>query len=321
MGARRLSDMSKQSVFVVGAGGMVGATAAQAMAIQEVASDIVLIDVAEELVAGQATDINHAAAYTNGVRVRVGDYSEIKEDDIIVITCGLPQKPGQTRLELLDVNAKIIRDVVTKIMANGKDVFIVMVANPVDVLTHVALETSGLPKERVFGTGTTLDTARLRVMLANKLNVSQQEVEAYILGEHGDSSFPALSTASVGGIPLANFSGFTESMTDTIGQDIRDAAYQIIEAKKSTYYGIGSVVAKIVDSLMNDIGGIFPVCSLTTGEYGLEDVVIGLPSLVSRRGVKILDGYQLSRTEQESLVESAGIIQKATATTKEPVGI
>ena len=302
--------MQKRTVYIIGAGGMVGATAAHAIAIKEVAHDIALIDVAEELVHGQAMDINHATAYTNGVHVRVGTYEEIAEDDIVVITCGIAQKPGQPRLELLEINSKIIEDVVKKVMAQGKPVFILMVANPVDILTQVALKASGLPKERVFGTGTSLDTARLRVTLANHLNVSQQEVEAYILGEHGDSSFPALSSASIGGVPLAKFPGFKPEMTATIDKDIRDAAYKIIEAKKSTYYGIGHVVATIVEAMQHDTASIFPVCSLTEGEYGLRDVVIGLPSLVSTRGAQILDGYPLSEAEQKQLQASAATLQK-----------
>lgn len=302
--------MSKPSVFVVGAGGMVGATAAQALTIKEIVSDIVLIDVAEELVKGQASDINHATAFTNGVHVRVGDYNEIQENDIVVITCGLAQKPGQSRLDLLEVNAGIIRDVVKKVMSQGKSVYIVMVTNPVDVLTHVALQTSGLPKERVFGTGTTLDTARLRVALARDLHVTQPTVQAYILGEHGDSSFPAISHASIGGVPLRDFPGFKSEMIDTIDQDIRDSAYQIIEAKKSTYYGIGHVVAKIVEALTHSRGSILPICSLTSGEYGLSDVVIGLPSIVSSKGVHILDSYPLDDKEMSQLRDSAAIIEK-----------
>jgi L-lactate dehydrogenase len=305
--------MSKRTVFIIGAGGMVGATAAQAIAIKEIANDIVLIDVAEELVHGQAMDINHATAYTDGVHVRVGDYPEIKEDDIVVITCGLPQKPGQSRRELLEANTAIIKNVVSKVMAQGKPVFILMVANPVDVLTHVALQASGLPKERVFGTGTTLDSARLRVTLANALHVSQTSVHAYILGEHGDSSFPALSSATVGGVPIASFPGFNPSMIESIDTDIRAAAYRIIEAKKSTYYGIGHVVAKIVEAMVRSTATTYPVCSLAQGEYGLTDVVVGLPSLVNSKGVRIIDNYPLSSDEQLQLQNSAAIIKEETA--------
>ncbi len=311
--------MSKQTVFIIGAGGMVGATAAQVLAIKEVVHDIVLMDVAEALVHGQAADISHATAYTDGVHVRTGGYDEIKEDDIIVITCGIPQQPGQPRLELLEANARVVREVVGRVMEQGKPVFILVVANPVDVLTQVALEASGLPKERVFGTGTALDTARLRVTLAHALHVSQQSVQAYVFGEHGDSSFPALSHASVGGVPLAKFPGYDPALAASIGQDIRDAAYKIIEAKKATYYGIGHVVAKLIEAMVRDRASIFPVCSLAEGEYGLDGVVIGLPSLVSSRGVRILEDYPLSPAETRQLHASAAIVKQAYDSLKAPV--
>ena len=292
---------------------MVGAAAASAIALKEIASDIVLIDIAADLVKGQALDISHATAYSNGIDVRVGDYSDIKKDDIVVITSGVPQKPGQSRRELIATNARIIESVVKHIMAQGQPVFIIVVANPVDTLTHIALKASGLPKERVFGTGTTLDTARLRVTLARQLGVSQQHVHAYILGEHGDSSFPVLSAATIAGIPLQHFPGFAPDMAMNIHQEIRDAAYKIIEAKKATYFGIGHAVAKLVEALIRPTANIYPVCSLVEGEYGLDDVVIGLPTMISPAGVRILDGYPLNTAERHALEASANIVREVTA--------
>jgi len=191
--------MQKRTVYIIGAGGMVGAAAAHALAITETVSDIVLIDVAEDLVRGQAMDISHATAFTKGVHVRVGDYGDLKDNDIVVITCGrnLASMPGKTRRELLDTNVRIVKDVVDNIMQQGKEVFIVMVTNPVDTLTHVALTASGLPPERVFGIGTMCDTARLRTMLAERLHVSQRDIQGYVLGEHGDSSVAALSSSQI----------------------------------------------------------------------------------------------------------------------------
>jgi L-lactate dehydrogenase len=304
--------LKKQKVFIVGAGGMVGATIAYALAVTETVSDIRLIDIAEELVAGQATDISHATSYARDVRVRVGDYSEIETDDIVIIASGAAQKPGQSRLDLLTINAGIMRDVVQKVMAGGKEVFILVVANPVDVLTRVALTESGLPKNRVFGSGTTLDTARLRVALADKLAVSPTAIQAYILGEHGDSSFPAVSGATVGGLPLSSFAEDGIDF-DSIGGEVRTVVYKIIDAKKSTYYGIGQVVAKIVEAMQQERGSIFSVCSLIEGEYGLENVVIGLPSVVSSKGVQIIDDYPLSDTEMRNLKDSAAIVSQSYA--------
>lgn len=297
-----------RKVFIIGAGGMVGAATAYAIALKEIASNIVLIDIAEELARGQAMDIADATAYTNGVTVRVGDYSDIEEDDIVVITSGAPQKPGQSRRELIATNAKIMSAVVKQVMAQGKPVFILVVANPVDVLTYVALKESGLPKERVFGSGTTLDSARLRVELAHRLKVSQKHVHAYILGEHGDSSFPALTAANFAGIPLEQFPGFDPAITNNIQDEIRGKVYKIIETKKSTYFGIGHSIAKLVEALTTETGSIYPVCSLTSGEYGLKNVVIGLPSLITPGGVRILDGYPLSDQEAKQLRHSADII-------------
>lgn len=300
--------MKKQKVFIVGAGGMVGATIAYSLAITETVDDIRLIDIAEKLVAGQVMDISDATSYARNVRVSVGDYSEITANDIIIIASGMAQKPGQTRLDLVSTNASIMRDVVQKVMANGKEVFIVVVANPVDVLTHVALVESGLPKHRVFGSGTSLDTARLKVALSGRLEVSPASIQAFILGEHGDSSFPALAGARVEGQLLDSFEDID---ADAIGEEVRNTVYKIIDAKKSTYYGIGQVTTKIIEAMQHEEGSVFPVCSLADGEYGLKDVVIGLPSVVSSKGVEITDGYPLSATELQRLQDSADIVSRS----------
>ena len=303
--------MQDRKVFIIGAGGMVGATAAYALAIREIVQEIVLIDINQDLVEGQAMDINDAMGFTDGVLVRTGDYNEIATDDIVVITGGAAQKPGQTRLELLDINAGIVRGIVKQVVANGAEPFIILVTNPVDVLTFVALKASGLPKNKVFGTGTTLDTARLRVALAEKLHVSENEVSAYVLGEHGDSSFSAMSGATVAGIPLTSLPSYSPQLTENITQSIRERVYKIIDTKKSTYFGIGQVVAEIVDAMLHNVSSIFPTCSLTEGEYGLHNTVVGLPSYINSEGVKILDGYTLSEQEYTQLKQSAAVVSGA----------
>lgn len=300
--------MNKQKLLIVGGGGMVGATAAYACALRSVIEEIVLIDRNEDLAWGQAADINDAMGIDRNVVVHTGNYSDINDDDIVVITAGAPQLPGQTRLELIDVNAKIMRDIVKNIMANGAKPYLVIVSNPVDVLTYVALKESGLPKNRVFGTGTTLDTSRMKSYLADAFNVDSKAVDAYILGEHGDSSFSTIETAQIGEVPIREYPGFTEEMIDGIEQKVRDRAYRVIETKKSTYFAIGFVVSKIVSALRKSTHTVYPVCSLTEGEYGLNNVVLGLPSTISSDGVKILAGYPLTEREKESLNKSAGII-------------
>ena len=300
--------MNKQKLLIVGGGGMVGATAAYACALRSVIEEIVLIDRNEDLAWGQAADINDAMGIDRNVVVHMGNYSDINDDDIVVITAGAPQLPGQTRLELIDVNAKIMRDIVKNIMANGAKPYLVIVSNPVDVLTYVALKESGLPKNRVFGTGTTLDTSRMKSYLADAFNVDSKAVDAYILGEHGDSSFSTIETAQIGEVPIREYPGFTEEMIDGIEQKVRDRAYRVIETKKSTYFAIGFVVSKIVSALRKSTHTVYPVCSLTEGEYGLNNVVLGLPSTISSDGVKILAGYPLTEREKELLNKSAGII-------------
>ena len=287
---------------------MVGATAAYACALRSVIEEIVLIDRSEDLAWGQAADINDAMGIDRNVVVHTGNYSDINDDDIVVITAGAPQLPGQTRLELIDVNAKIMHDIVKNIMANGAKPYLVIVSNPVDVLTYVALKESGLPKNRVFGTGTTLDTSRMKSYLADAFNVDSKAVDAYILGEHGDSSFSTIETAQIGEVPIREYPGFTEEMIDGIEQKVRDRAYRVIETKKSTYFAIGFVVSKIVSALRKSTHTVYPVCSLAEGEYGLNNVVLGLPSTISSDGVKILAGYPLTEREKESLNKSAGII-------------
>lgn len=305
--------MNKQKVVIVGAGGMVGASAAYATALRSVVEEIVLIDRNPDMAWGQAADINDAMGIDRNVSVRAGDYSDIADDDIVVITAGAPQQPGQTRLELIDVNVGIMRDIIQNVMKGGAKPYIVVVSNPVDVLTYVALKESGLPKARVFGTGTTLDTARLKSYLAESFGVNSRDVDAYILGEHGDSSFSTIETAQVGEIPLREYPGFEEEIVRDVEQTIRDRAYRVIDTKKSTYFAIGFVISKVISALRQSTSTIYPVCSLAEGEYGLEDVVLGLPSTISRDGVKILAGYPLTDRQREALEYSAGVVRGAIA--------
>ncbi len=302
--------MNKQKLVIVGGGGMVGATAAYACALRSVIEEIVLIDRNEDLVWGQAADINDAMGIDRNVVVHTGNYSDINDDDIVVITAGSPQQPGQTRLELVGVNANIMRDIVKNIMAGGAKPYLVVVSNPVDVLTYVALKESGLPKTRVFGTGTTLDTSRLKSYLADALNVDSKAVDAYILGEHGDSSFSTIETAQVGEVPIREYPGFTDELVDNIEQKIRDRAYRVIDTKKSTYFAIGFVISKIVSALRHSAHTVYPICSLVEGEYGLDNVVLGLPSAISSDGVKILAGYPLTEREQAALRHSAEVVSE-----------
>ena len=303
--------MGKQKVVIVGAGGMVGASTAYALALRSVVEEIVLIDRSEDMAWGQAADINDAMGLDRSVSVRPGAYDDIATDDIVVISAGAPQQPGQTRMELLGINVGIMRDIIQNIMKNGAQPYLVVVSNPVDVMTYVALKESGLPKNRVMGTGTTLDTSRLKSLIADGLGVNSRDVDAYILGEHGDSSFSTIETAQIGEIPLREYPGYTDELVENVEQKIRDRAYKIIETKKSTYFAIGFVVSKIVSALRQSTSTIYPVCSLVEGEYGLENVVLGLPSMINDEGVKILAGYPLTDRERDALHASSRVVQQA----------
>lgn len=306
--------MDKQKVVIVGAGGMVGASTAYALALRSVVEEIVLIDRTEDMAWGQAADINDAMGLDRSVSVRPGTYDDIATDDIVVISAGAPQQPDQTRMELLGINVGIMREIIQNIMKNGAQPYLVVVSNPVDVMTYVALKESGLPKSRVMGTGTTLDTSRLKSLIADGLGVNSRDVDAYILGEHGDSSFSTIETAQIGEIPLREYPGYTDELVENVEQKIRDRAYRIIETKKSTYFAIGFVVSKIVSALRQANSTIYPVCSLVEGEYGIDNVVLGLPSTLSRDGVKILAGYPLTDREREALHASAGVVAEAIST-------
>ena len=306
--------MDKQKVVIVGAGGMVGASTAYALALRSVVEEIVLIDRTEDMAWGQAADINDAMGLDRSVSVRPGTYDDIATDDIVVISAGAPQQPDQTRMELLGINVGIMREIIQNIMKNGAQPYLVVVSNPVDVMTYVALKESGLPKNRVMGTGTTLDTSRLKSLIADGLGVNSRDVDAYILGEHGDSSFSTIETAQIGEIPLKEYPGYTDELVENVEQKIRDRAYRIIETKKSTYFAIGFVVSKIVSALRQANSTIYPVCSLVEGEYGIDNVVLGLPSTLSRDGVKILAGYPLTDREREALHASAGVVAEAIST-------
>jgi L-lactate dehydrogenase len=305
--------MKSRTVHIVGAGGLVGASSAAALLAKPGSWNIHLVDIAAELVSGQALDLNDATAFLADTHVRVGEYKDIRADDIVVITSGIPRRADQSRLDLIGTNAGIMTKVVQSIMAQGQPVFIFVVSNPVDLMTRVAIEVSGLPSERVFGTGTTLDTARLLVAIAGELKVPPSTIDALVLGEHGDSSVAAFEAATVSGQPLTKLPQYSLEWAERITNDIRAHARKIIETKKSTHWGIGAVVANIVEALTLEQGQTFPVGVMASGQYGLSDVVLGLPATVSANGAKILPNYPLTAAEIGALQDSANVLQQTWA--------
>lgn len=305
--------MNTQKVFIIGAGGHVGASAAYAMALRRAACEIVLIDSLAARATAQSMDIMDAAACGGNVVVRAGDYQDIAAGDIVMICAGKAQQPGQTRMDLLAANAQIVRDITAKVVAQSQDIYLVIVTNPVDVMTVVAQQTAGCAPGRVFGTGTALDSDRLRVAIAQQLGVAPSQVQAFTLGEHGDSSFSALYGATVGNIPLRLLPGYSEAWAAELDQTVRHKAYQIIAAKGSTCYGIGRVMSEIAEALTCRQPRIMPLSVPVDGEYGLHGVTLSVPCTISRRGAFPLGHYPLSMAEHSKLQASADIIRSAIA--------
>lgn len=296
-------DMKKTSrkVVIVGTG-FVGTSIAYAMINQGVANELVLIDVNQEKAEGEALDLLDGMAWgEKNVSVWSGDYNECKDANLVILTAGVNQKPGQTRLDLVKTNAMITRQIVKEVMDSGFDGIFVVASNPVDILTYLTWKESGLPASRVVGTGTTLDTTRFRKEIALKLAVDPRSVHGYILGEHGDSEVAAWSHTTVGGKPIMEYvekdHRLEENDLTVLADKVKNAAYEIIDRKKATYYGIGMSTTRIVKAILNNEQAVLPVSAYLNGEYGEEDIFTGVPSIVDENGVREI--IELSITPQE----------------------
>jgi L-lactate dehydrogenase len=296
-------------VAIIGAGN-VGASIAYSILNQEITKEILIMDIAEDLAKAQVLDMQDASNFTHGVKVTFANYDDLEDGDVVVITCGAAQKEGQTRVELLGINTKIIRDVISKIKKTKKTVYIIMVTNPVDVLTYIAATESGLPEGMVFGSGTYLDTARLRNTLSKKLDLNGSNIHAYIIGEHGDTSLPVLSSCNIGGMPLEKFITIDKEFYKNVAQEVRDTAYEIIKGKKSTYYGIGSAIAKIVKAIIRNEKKIIPLSVILNGEYGYKDVCIGVPAKISSKGVEVIGEIGLNKEESNMFKTSVDFVKE-----------
>ena len=305
--------IGKRKVILVGTG-FVGMSMAYALLNQGNASgvnELVLIDVLKDKAEGEAMDLCHGLPCSpSHMKIKAGEYSECKDADIVVITAGLSQKPGQTRLELSNANAKIMKDITKQVVESGfKGIFLVA-SNPVDLMTKVVQEVSQFPTRKVIGSGTALDTCRLRYLVGDYLNVSNKNVHAYIMGEHGDSSFVPWDHAYVGCKKIKDIVKDAKkdlSVLDKIYVEVRDAAYEIIEKKKATYYGIGLGLAKIVKTILNNTNEILTVSAYLNGEYGHKDIYIGVPAIINSNGARELLELELNPEDQKKLDESCKI--------------
>lgn len=303
-----------QKVVLVG-DGAVGSSFAYAMTLQGIAQEIVIVDIAKDRTIGDALDLSDAIPYSFPKNIHSGEYSDATDADIVVITAGAPQKPGETRLDLVNKNLNILKTIVNPVVESGFNGIFLVAANPVDILTYATYKLSGFPKERVIGSGTSLDTNRLRKFVAEDINVDPRSVHGYILGEHGDSEFAAWSHLTIGGLSIrewmkANNDSFTEDRLQEIQDRTVNAAYEIINSKGATFYGVGTALARITKALLNDENTVLPLSVLMEGQYGLNDVYIGTPAIVNKDGLRQVIEIPLDDTEKAKMDASATALNK-----------
>lgn len=305
-------------IGIVGTG-FVGATAAYAMVMRGVGNELALVDINQKRAQAEADDILHAVPFAHSMRVRAGGYNELAGSKVVIITAGVNQKPGETRLQLLERNAAVFQDIVPQVLQQAPEAVLLVATNPVDIMTHLTARLAaehGAPASRVFGSGTTLDTARFRALLANRLGVAPAHIHGYVIGEHGDSEVLAWSLVTVGVIPLEDYCRsqnipLTTDVRQEIDRQVRGAAYSIIEGKGATYYGIGSALARIVRAIFANQRAVLTVCSPMPQVVDVPDVTLALPHIVGREGVIGTLPLPLSLDEEAALQKSAQIIKSA----------
>ncbi len=297
-----------QKCAVIGCG-MVGSSTAFALMQSGLFAEMVLIDIDANRARGEAMDLTHGLPFLSPMQIYAGDYSDLRDAALIIITAGTGQRPGESRTDLVHRNAAIMGGIVDRITPFTRDAILLVVSNPVDVLTYLALRRSGYPAGRVIGSGTVLDTARLKHMVGRHLGVDPRNVHTFIIGEHGDSELPVWSSANVSGIDLDRFCSICTTCggaeLDPLFAEVRDSAYRIIEAKGATYYAIAMAVTRIAASIVRDEDSVLPVSTLVDGHYGLADVCLGLPAIVGRDGVREVLEIPLDATESAALAASA----------------
>lgn len=306
-----------QKAAVIGCG-FVGSTIAYALMQKGTFSELVLLDSNHAKAEGEAMDISHGLPFAHAMDIREGDYEDIADASVVIITAGANQKPGETRLDLVQKNAAIMRSIIREVKRVKCEGILLIVSNPVDILTQVALEESGFPKERVIGSGTVLDTARLKYLVSEKLKVDSRNVHAFIVGEHGDSELAVWSCANIYGIGLEDFAkmrGYSEfeKEKDEIYHAVRDSAYEIIERKGATYYGIGMAAARIAESIVRDSHTVAPVSVSLNGEYGLSGLCLSIPTVIGRDGAEQILEINFSEEENRKLRESADELKNVLA--------
>ncbi|WP_058990248.1 L-lactate dehydrogenase [Anaerococcus rubeinfantis] len=304
----------KDSKIILVGDGAVGSSFAYASTILGVGRELGIIDINEKKAEGDAMDLSDVLSFTNPKQIYKASYNDCKDAEVVVITAGIPQKSGESRLDLIEKNLKIFKDMIGKIVASGFDGIFLVASNPVDILTYATWKYSKFPANKVIGTGTTLDSSRFKKEIANLIGIDPRSVEAFIMGEHGDSEFAVWSHTNVGGMPLYEW---VKTHSDTDEKELLDtfdkvknAAYEIIDKKGATFYGIGMALTRIVEAIINDQNSVFSTSSYLDGEYGLNDIYIGVPSVIGKDGVKWVLEVPLTDTEDERMKESAKTLKE-----------
>ncbi|MBQ7325077.1 MAG: L-lactate dehydrogenase [Clostridia bacterium] len=304
----------KKKIVLIGAG-LVGMSFAYALLGSHICEELGIIDIDKKRAEGEAMDLSHGLAFSGGnMKIYAAEYSDCFDADLAVICAGVPQKPGETRIDLLHNNAKVFEEIVSKVLASGFNGIFLVATNPVDVMTSLTRELSGFPANRVIGTGTTLDTARLRFLLGQYFAVDPRNVHAYVMGEHGDSEFVPwsqayVSTKNVLAICAQEHGRFSKEELDDISYQVKTAAYKIIEAKRATYYGIGMALLRIARAILRNEGSVLTVSAYLQGEYGQADVNVGVPCVIGREGVRRVIELDLTKDEQEQFAKSCQFLR------------
>lgn len=306
----------RPKIAIIGVGN-VGSTFAFSLMISGLAREIAIIDRNKTRAVGECMDLNHGLSLARPAKIYSSGYEGCKDADVVVLTAGAKQKPGQTRIDLVQSNVEIFREIIPEVIKHAGDAVLLVVSNPVDILTYVTLKISGFPHQKVIGSGTVLDSSRFKYLLSEHCGVDSRNVHAYIIGEHGDTELPVWSNANIGGMVLANYCPMCsknnhcnrEKELEGIFDEVKNSAYKIIEGKGATYYAIALALVRIVEAILRDENSVLPVSVLINDYYGIKDVCLSIPSLVNRNGVEKFLRLELSAREQEQFIHSADTLK------------
>ncbi len=305
--------MKTNKISIIGAG-FVCSTTAFALMNQNVASEIVIVDINNDKAQGEAMDLGQGQVFVSPVKIVAGDYPDTKDSDIVIITAGMAQKPGETRIDLVNRNIEIYKQMIPQIVKYNPDSILLVVSNPVDILAQITYQLSGFPAERVIGSGTVLDTARFQSILANRFEVDARNIHANIIGEHGDSEIATWSLTTIAGLTIDQYCkmmniDFNQEMAESITYDVKTAAYEIINRKGYTNYAVALAITRIVEAILRDERSILTVSTLQSGDYGIDDVYISVPTIIGRSGVQHVVEVPYSSAEVSALQESAKMLK------------